>query len=198
MNNRLTRIIDRWVDTHSVHGVAALLEDITMDGNDEDELELRGEKLPVTVYNDVDDECMFPKADPTEVPAIGIVSQSSAIARVRPRSGVRIFEGVEVALSYLEREEPELKAKRRGDYVITALADSLERFNNPTLSNVPIDMDEQGNSWRTMGGYKVPGSIEVVDITKIEQFRVRLGVHKVTMYGAVIVTCTVHAYTNPG
>jgi hypothetical protein len=198
MNTRFTRIITRWVNTHEDYGVRALLDamiDTGLDGNDEDELAIGTDVLPVTIYNDVDDACMFPRYNPTVVPALALVAQVSTPSMVRRNRGQLDFDGVEIGLSYIERDQPELFSRRRGDYVLTAVSDSLLAFNEPKLSKVPIPADSNGDTWRTLGGEGAVGSVEVTEILKLEQFRVRMGVHNATMFGAVLATCRVRRLT---
>lgn len=196
MNNRLTRILHRWLDEHPLFKLSVLLAAATMDGDDETELLVpvegaAGARLPLTIYNDVDDDCLFPRINPPKVPAVCVVADLPSPSKLRFGKGQVDYPGVAVAISYVERGEPDLKARRRADYVLNAIEDSLMAYNNTQVSDEPIMGDDQSNTWRTLGGPRAKGSVQLLEIVDTEQFRAKVGVHGVTMYGAVIATCKV-------
>ncbi len=197
MNNRFTRIMARWFKTHPTYGIVPMCAAIAMDAGDEAALGVgdSAARLPVTVYNDVDDACMFPRYNPTIVPALGLVSQGSGVAPVVRLRGQLTYDSLEIAIAYLEKDTDELLAKKRGDYVLQAATDSLLAFIEPRFSDVGIPDDTNGDTWRSLGGKGNKGAVEVIDIPQIEQFKIKLGVHGVTMFGALIATCKVRRMT---
>lgn len=199
MNNRFTRIMTRWLKSHPVYNLTAMCAAVQMDDGDETALALNATRLPCAIYNDVDDDCMFPRHNPTTVPALGLVAQTAVPTPMRRFRGQLDYDAVEIGMSYMERDTPELAAKGRGDYVLQAATDSLLAFIEPKNANVQIPGDVLPNpnsdTWRSLGGFGKKGSVEVLDITNVEQFRIRLGVHGVTMFGALIVTCKLRRLT---
>ncbi len=191
MINRVTRILSRWLDAHPTYGLRALAASVTFDSTEEaTALEINGDALPVTIYNDVDDECVATRYDPDVVPALVIVAQLSTDAPLLRGRGQLDFDQVKVSFAYMERDQPVSFARRRGGYLLTALMDSLNAFNEPKLSKVPIpdDIDpapafrDASASWRTLG------DVEVLEVADLKESRVTGGVGKSTLIGSVIGT----------
>lgn len=195
MNNRLSRILTRWINTHPTYGVRALLASAveTMDPGDQAALVLNGDDLPIAaVYNDVDDACMVKSYNPDAVPCVAIIPQVSTATPITKHRGQLDYDGVEVSLAYMERDQPELASRGRSGYVLTALIDSLIAFNDPRLSGVgapePSDPPDGFVSWRRLG------DIEVVEMTAAEEFRMTLATGGASMFGAVVATFRVRRF----
>lgn len=180
MNNRLSRIMTRWMKHHPTHGIVPMSAGVVMDDGDEDVLLVDGARLPVTVYNDVDDPCMIPRYNPDQVPAIAIIPQVSLSVPVDVRRGQMDFSEVDVSFSYLERDTTEILARRRGGYMITAMVDSLLGFNKPELSNMLIPGGT--TTWRRLG------DIEVLEVKALEEVRMTIGLGTASMFGSLIAT----------
>lgn len=178
MNNRLSRILTRWLKTHTTHSLALCAARVAMDEGDEEALLLNGERLPITIYNDVDDTCLTPKFNPDRVPALAIIPQVSVNAPVQVRRGQLEYFGVEVAMSYMERDTPEVFARQRGGYIMNALQDSMIEFNKPDVSKAIMPGSDM--SWRALG------DIEVLEVKALEEMRITMGVAGCTMFGSLI------------
>lgn len=186
MNNRLSRILTRWLKDHPVYGLDLMLASVVMDEGDEARLLIKDARLPVTIYNDVDDDCLAKRYNPTVVPAVAIIPQVTTSVPTRSR-GTLIYKDVTVALSYLEREQPEILSRQRGGYVMTGMTDSLLAFNEPRISNVA--MPSPGTTtWRRLG------DIEVLEMTALEELRVTLGVGGANMFGSLLATFTIQRH----
>lgn len=186
MINRVTRILTRWLRDHPVYGLPVLLADVAFDSSDEQAaLLINGVQLPLTIYNDVDDDCTAERYDPDVVPALVIVAELSTDAPVKPGRGQLDFDGVGVSFAYLERDQPAKYARQRGGYVFTAVQDSLSAFNDPRLSRVPLSEGidawaEVSSLWRSLG------DVEVLGVSDVSEHRVTGGVGKSRMFGAVL------------
>jgi hypothetical protein len=194
MNNRLSRILTRWFKTHPVYGIAPMCAAIVMDAGDEAALLIppdTGVRLPVTVYNDVDDDCLVPKFNPDVVPALCIIPQMSTLSPMKRGRGQVDYEGVQVGVSYIERDQKETLARKRGGYVMEAVLESMIAFQKPEHSAIPRPGDVDGYSWRRLG------PVEIVDVTAIEEYRVTLGIGASAMFGAIIPTFRIRKYVNP-
>jgi hypothetical protein len=179
VHNRLSRILTRWLKTHPTFGIAPMCAALTMDAGDEALLELAGERLPVTVYNDVDDECLVPKFNPDVVPALCIIPQLSTNSLVTRRRGQIDYDKAPVGMSYIERDQPEILSRLRGGYVLEAVLHSMIAFQQPAYSAIPM-VGGAGPTWRQLG------NVEIVDVTSIEEYRVTLGIGTSSMFGAIV------------
>ena len=187
MINRMTRILTRWLATHPVYGLPALLASVSFDSEAEGTaLLLRTNQLPLTIYNDVDDECTAARYDPDSVPALVIVAQMSMEGAVRRARGQEDYDDVAVTFAYMERDEPINYARQRGGYVLTAVADSLNAFNEPMLSRVPIPQAMDDKWAATSPSWRALGSVEILELTALREARVTGGVGTSKLIGATL------------
>ena len=185
--NTVTKILDRWIDTHPTYGIRPLMQRLIdlggLDDGDEETLVLppqdpAGVLFPLSVYNDVVDESVATRYEPAEVPALVVVGEFSAGATPRKRPGVRIFEDVGFNIAYMERDQPVNLARQRGGYVAEMLDVSMLAFDMPQLADVSMGPGLQ--TWREWGRTKV------LKVDGVRESRVTGGVGSSTLIGSYI------------
>lgn len=187
MINQMTRILTRWLEEHPVYGVPVLLASAVFDSSAEQTaLEIKTAQLPLTIYNDVDDECVAKRYEPDEVPALVIIGELANDAPVHYGRGQLDYPSVGASFAYLERDEPVNYARQRGGYVLRAVQDSLLAFNVPAVSKVALAGTESfyaaDDTWRSLNG------VEIIEVTDVRENRVTGGLGKSTLIGTMLGT----------
>jgi hypothetical protein len=197
MINRFTRILTRWLREHPELGLRAFLDATAFDSDAEaTTLLLNEETLPITIYNDVDDECTAKDYDPDKHPALVIVAELSSDAPVRRPRKQMDFEAVRVSLAYMEKGTKVTHARQRGGYVLTAVMDSLRAFNEPSKSRIPIPTLDPEVTWiDTSPTWRQIGDIDIVELTQIRESRITGAVGKSVLIGTVLATFRVRRLT---
>lgn len=190
MINRVTRILTRWLVSHPDYGMRPLLDAVSFDSTEEAvRLLVETASLPLTIYNDVDDESVAKRYDPDKVPALVIVADLTSQSPVVSGRGQLDYDTVNVGFSYMERDQPVNNARQRGGYVITALTDALLAFNQPKLARVPIPTlspvalyAAESATWRELG------DVKITEVVSLRESRVTGGVGKSTLIGTLLGT----------
>jgi len=173
-----TVIISNWLKDPT-HGVNALLS--TMPRNKIGAGTYTKPK-PVSIYDDCTDDCVAMELEPDDVPAIVVFCDSDIrflmdMHDPKEQKKGQKAEGLTMVAAYIVRDMDPLDARQQGNFVLRAVKNSLNRFNNPRTRGAQTS-DDLGRL----------NDVSVVKISDLRVQRVAGSVGQSTLAGFVLAT----------
>lgn len=169
MITEVTLLLDRWLH-QAKYGVNALLPGVPRDKIDGGTWDA---PASVTIYNDIEDDCVLRELDPDDVPAVVVFCDEdediSEIART-DKAGQK-GKGLVAVFAYMDRDRDLSLSKLEGGLVLRAVRKSLSYLQIPRISD-------------PLGGRRL-NKISISKIDSITESRITTGIGRSTLIGFV-------------
>ena len=175
MITEAVRLVGGWLKhpTHGVNGMLTAIPRKRLSGVDDEA------PPPVAVYNDADDESVIHEADPTEVPCVVVFYDGDLafLADDHKGAGYSVTESaVTLAIAYVTRETPAVRAVQDGNYTMRAVMRSLRRLNHQQYATP---------------AFKNLNGVKIVNVERMTEQRVAGAVGQSQLWGFVLATIRV-------
>lgn len=173
-----TVIVSEWLK-NPTHGVNALLASIPRN-------KIKGGVYPkpekVTIYDDCTDDCVAMELQPEATPAVVVFCDSEIrydmdMQDHSDQKKGQKAEGLTMVAAYMVADKDPIEARQEGNFVLRAVKNSLNRYNNPRT-----------RGRKTVNDHGILNDVHVVKISDLRVQRVAGSVGQLTLAGFVLAT----------